>query len=94
MAIACFMNQLFNDLPELSCKDRAETKASLGTFQSPTGEYVSRRQRYGRSTTKPGLGALTAIESMSCNTVLCCAILPGSPRAWPKGQRKYKNRGA
>ncbi len=44
--------------------------------------------------TDPGRGALTAIDSMSWSTVRCCAILPGSPRAWPKGQCRYKKRGA
>jgi hypothetical protein len=31
---------------------------------------------------------------MSYNTVLCCETFPGSPRAWPKGQCRYKKRGA
>ena len=44
--------------------------------------------------TNPGRGALVAIESMSWRTVRCWATLPGSPSAWPKGQRRYKKRGA
>jgi len=68
---AGFMSQLLNDSPKLSYKDKADTTASLGVFQSPTGGYVSRRQRYGSSTTNPGRGALVAIESMSWSTVLC-----------------------
>ena len=67
---------------------------SLGLFQSCTGGYAVRRQRYGSSTTNPGLGAPVAIDSMSWSTVLCWATLPGSPRAWPKGQCRYKKRGA
>ena len=39
-----------NDSPELTYNDKAETRAWLGLFQSPTGGYVSRRQRYGSST--------------------------------------------
>src|SRR5882762_998885 len=88
------MSQLFNDLSKLSCKDKAKTKDLLGVFQSPTGGYVLRRHLYGSSTTNPGRGARTAIESMSWSTVLCCATLPGSPSAWPKGQCRYKKRGA
>jgi hypothetical protein len=81
--------------PTITCLPaKAEMRALLGNFQSVTGAYFSRRQRYGRSTTDPGRGALAAIESMSCSTVLCCATLPGSPRAWPKGQCRYKKRGA
>ncbi len=44
--------------------------------------------------TNPGPGAPVAIDSMSWSTVRCWATLPGSPRAWPNGQRRYKNRGA
>jgi len=44
--------------------------------------------------TNPGRGALMAMESMSWSTVRCWATWPGSPRAWPKGQCRYKNRGA
>ena len=40
------------------------------------------------------IGALIAIESISWSTVLCWATLPGSPRACPNGQRRYKKRGA
>jgi hypothetical protein len=77
-----------------SCIAKDEARASLGLPQSAIGRYVSRRQRYGRSTTNPGRGAPVAIASMSCSTVLCWATLPGSPRAWPNGQCKYKKRGA
>src|SRR6266508_1223642 len=75
-------------------KDNAETTLWLGAFQSSTGRYVSRRQRYGSSTTNPGRGALIAIDSMSWSTVLCWVTLPGAPRAWPNGQCRYKKRGA
>ena len=44
--------------------------------------------------TNPGRGAVVAIESMSWSTVRCWATFPGSPRAWPKGQCTYRNRGA
>src|SRR5512142_1882680 len=68
--------------------------ALLGVLQSVIGSYFSRRQRYGSSTTIPGRGAYIAIENMSRNTVLCCRTFPGSPKACPNGQCRYKNLGA
>src|SRR2546422_81561 len=46
-------------------RSRASTSAGLGVFQSVMAAYVSRLQRYGRSTIRPGRGAMAARESMS-----------------------------
>src|SRR5215472_17106364 len=64
-------NSMFTGTPPDDALDNAAVKLVLGTFQSAITAYVARRQRYGRSTTKPGERAQVAIDSMSCNTVRC-----------------------